>query len=133
MPLFVCCRSEAIENNVEKVPCRLHAYKHVPCSSLSPSLPVLQWKEKAQAAEAEVQKLQSQLAHMEHASRAQELTLEQLKGRLSDKVTREERFARRDAEAYARLKKAFLSTKGGGSCLYWCLVVREYVENCYGL
>ncbi|KAL3157009.1 hypothetical protein ABBQ38_001262 [Trebouxia sp. C0009 RCD-2024] len=73
------------------------------------------WKDKARAAEAEVQKLQSQLAHLEHASRAQELTLEQLRGRLSDKVTREERLARRDAEAYARLKRAFLSNKGDGS------------------
>ena len=72
----------------------------------------MQWKDKARAAEAEVQKLQSQLAHVEHASRAQELNLEQLKGRLSDKVTREERLARRDAEAYARLKRAFLSNKG---------------------
>ena len=72
----------------------------------------VQWKDKARAAEAEVQKLQSQLAHVEHASRAQELTLDQLKGRLSDKVTREERLARRDAEAYARLKRAFLSNKG---------------------
>lgn len=71
-----------------------------------------QWKDKARAAEAEVQKLQSQLAHVEHASRAQELTLDQLKGRLTDKVTREERLARRDAEAYTRLKRAYLSTKG---------------------
>lgn len=77
----------------------------------------MQWKDKARAAEAEVQKLQSQLAHLEHASRAQELTLEQLKGRLSDKVTREERLARRDAEAYARLKRAFLSNQGMSSCL----------------
>lgn len=59
-----------------------------------------------------MQKLRSQLAHMEHASRAQELTLDQLKDRLSDKVNREERLARRDAEAYARLKRAFLSNKG---------------------
>lgn len=79
---------------------------------------MMQWKDKARAAEAEVQKLQSQLAHLEHASRAQELTLEQLRGRLSDKVTREERLARRDAEAYARLKRAFLSNKGVGSCSY---------------
>lgn len=76
------------------------------------TLCILQWKDKARAAEAEVQKLQSQLAHVEHASRAQELTLDQLKGRLSDKVTREERLARRDAEAYARLKRAFLSNRG---------------------
>ena len=72
----------------------------------------MQWKDKAKAAEGEVQKLHSQLAHWQHAARAQELTLEQLKGRLSDKVTREERLARRDAEAYARLKRAFLSNKG---------------------
>ena len=80
--------------------------------SMTPSGPVMQWKGKARAAEAEVQKLQSQLAHVEHASRAQELTLDQLKGRLSDKVSREERLAKRDAEAYARLKRAFLSNKG---------------------
>lgn len=79
---------------------------------ITPPCPMAQWKDKARAAEAEVQKLQSQLAHVEHASRAQELTLDQLKGRLTDKVTREERLAKRDAEAYARLKRAFLSTKG---------------------
>jgi len=41
-----------------------------------------------------------------------EVTLEQLKGRLSDKVTKEERVAKRDAEAYARVKRAFLTNKG---------------------
>ena len=73
-----------------------------------------QWKEKARAAECETQRLQSVVTHLEHAARAQELTLEQLKGRLSDKVTKEERLARRDADAYARLKRAFLANKGLG-------------------
>ena len=72
----------------------------------------MQWKEQARAAESEVQRLQSHICHLEHASRAQEGTLEQLKGRLADKVAKEERCARRDAEAYARLKRAFLVNKG---------------------
>ena len=72
----------------------------------------LQWKQKAEAAEGEVQKLRSQVTQLEHTTRAQEVTLEQLKGRLSDKVTKEERVAKRGAEAYARLKRAFLSNKG---------------------
>ena len=72
----------------------------------------MQWKEQARAAESEVQRLHSHVTHQEHAARARELTLEQLKGRLSDKVTKEERVAKRDAEAYARLKRAFLTNKG---------------------
>lgn len=80
-----------------------------------------QWKEQARAAESEVQRLHSHIAHMEHAARAQEVTLEQLKGRLGDKVTKEERVARRDAEAYARLKRAFLSSKGPPAHIY-CLI-----------
>ncbi|KAA6411758.1 MAG: hypothetical protein FRX49_13801 [Trebouxia sp. A1-2] len=74
-----------------------------------------QWKEQARAAESEVQRLQSHVAHLQHAARAQEVILEQLKGRLGDKVTKEERVAKRDAEAYARLKRAFLTNKGEGS------------------
>lgn len=73
---------------------------------------IWQWKEKARAAESETQRLQSVVGHLEHAARAQEQTLEQLKGRLTDKVTKEERLARRDADAYARLKRAFLTNKG---------------------
>jgi len=76
---------------------------------------IMQCKEQARAAESEVQRLQSQVAHLEHAARAREVTLEQLKGRLSDKVTKEERVAKRDAEAYARLKRAFLTNKGESS------------------
>ena len=72
----------------------------------------MQWKEQARAAESEVPRLQSRICHLEHASRAQETTLEQLKGRLADKVAKEERCARRDAEAYARLKRALLINKG---------------------
>lgn len=72
----------------------------------------MQWREQARAAEGEVQRLHSQVAHLQHAARAQEVTLEQLRGRLTDKVTREERLAKRDAEAYARLKRAFLANKG---------------------
>lgn len=73
---------------------------------------IMQWKEQARAAESEAQRLQSHVAHLEHAARAREVTLEQLKGRLSDKITKEERVAKRDAETYARLKRAFLTNKG---------------------
>lgn len=79
----------------------------------------MQWKEQARAAESEAQRLQSHVAHLEHAARAREVTLEQLKGRLSDKVTKEERVAKRDAEAYARLKRAFLTNKGEPSLWHY--------------
>ena len=72
----------------------------------------MQWKEQARAAEGEAQRLHSRVCHLEHAARAQEGTLEQMKDRLADKVAKEERCARRDAEAYARLKRAFLIHKG---------------------
>jgi len=80
---------------------------------------IMQWKEQARAAESEVQRLQSHVAHLEHAARAREVTLEQLKGRLSDKVTKEERVAKRDVEAYARLKRAFLTNKGDPSLWHY--------------
>ena len=38
--------------------------------------------------------------------------VERLKGALRDRVTREERLSKRDAEAYSRLKRAFISGKG---------------------
>ena len=62
-----------------------------------------------------MQRLQSHIAYLEHSARAQEVTLEQLKGRLTDKVTKEERTAKRDAEAYARIKKAYLTNKGSAA------------------
>lgn len=57
--------------------------------------------------------LRNQIAHLEHAARAQEVVVERLKGAIRDRVTKEERLAKRDAEAYARLKRAFIASKGG--------------------
>lgn len=65
-----------------------------------------------------MQQLQGQVAHLQHTARAQEGTLEQLKGHLADKVAKEERAAKRDAEAYARLKRAYLTNKGHRAAMH---------------
>ena len=72
----------------------------------------LQLKERVRGLESEVSQLQNHIVQLEHAARAHEMSVERLKGALRDRVTREERLSKRDAEAYSRLKRAFISSKG---------------------
>ena len=72
----------------------------------------LQTKQQLQRVEAEVSRLHGYIAQLDHASRAKEATIQQLKERLADGVARAERLARRDAEAYARLRGAHLASRG---------------------
>ncbi len=73
----------------------------------------MQTKQQLQRVEAEVSRLHGYIAQLDHASRAKEATIQQLKERLADGVARAERLARRDAEAYARLRGAHLANRGG--------------------
>ena len=57
-------------------------------------------------------RLHGYIAQVDHASRAKEATIQRLKERLADGVARAERLARRDAEAYARLRGAHLASRG---------------------
>lgn len=72
----------------------------------------LQLRERAKGLESELGQLQAHIVQCEHVARAHEMTVEKLKGALRDKVNREERVSKRDAEAYSRLKRAFVSSKG---------------------
>ena len=78
----------------------------------------MQLKEQAKELEGEAAQLRNQIAHLHHAARAQEVVVERLKSAIRDRVTKEERLAKRDAEAYARLKRAFIANKGGLSTPY---------------
>ena len=81
-------------------------------TSCSVGLLHLQTKQQLQRVEAEVSRLHGYIAQLDHGSRAKEATIQQLKERLADGVARAERLARRDAEAYARLRSAHLASRG---------------------
>ena len=78
---------------------------------------MLQLKERVRGLECEVGQLQNHIVQLEHSARAHEMGVERLKGALRDRVTREERLSKRDAEAYSRLKRAFVSSKGACTVL----------------
>ena len=72
----------------------------------------LQARQQLQEAEGGSAQLRQQLTQAQHSGRGNEALAEKLRERLADRIQAEDRRARRDAEAYARLQRAMSVAKG---------------------